>query len=252
MLIDSHVHISSFSDVESILENSKREGVKAIVAVGGNLELNKKTLKIAEKNPNYVFPGIGFHPSEILKDDIEKNLVFIKEKALDVVSIGEVGLDYSYSFAKSENIREKQREVYTDILTVARNSSLPVSIHSRSAYSDALDLLLEFGPDDAVFHYYDGPLHTLKEILDAGCYVSSTPAIEYSRGLRSVMKATPLEQILVETDSPVYLRSLRRRSEPADVLITVRELAKLKEQDLGEVIRVTGENALRLFDKIPL
>ncbi len=252
MLLDTHVHLASFNNIAEIIENAKKNQINAIIAVGGNLESSIKTLEIAQQYPGYVFPGIGLHPSEILKEKIQENLRLIKEKSSEAVCIGEIGLDYSYSFAQREENRELQRKFFKELLIVARNVELPVSLHSRSAYSDSLQLLLKYGPERAVFHWYDGPIDLLQEILDEGFYVSATPALEYSKEHRLVFENTPLDRILVETDSPIYLRSLKRRSEPSDVLLTIKELALLKGQDLEETIKVTGNNALKLFDKIKI
>ena len=252
MLIDTHVHLSSFSDVPKVIENSRRNNIQAIFAVGGDQDSSIECLNLSKEYPGYVFPGMGIHPSEVLKEDIKETVDLIENSTSELVAIGEIGLDYHYSFAKREDVREKQRQVYIDLLRVANAVELPVSIHSRSAYSDSLNLLVKNGPEKAVFHWYDGPLNTLNEILDEGFFISATPAIEYSKGHRKVMKEAPLERILVETDSPVYLRSLKRRSEPSDILLTLRELAKIKEQELEQVIEVTGRNALQLFDRVKI
>jgi len=87
----------------------------------------------------------------------------------------------------------------------------------------------------------------LKDILDAGSYVSATPSVAYSKGARAVMAEAPIERILVETDSPVYLRNLARRSTPVDVKLVVDTLAELKGMDASEVSMVTARNAERLF-----
>ena len=252
MLLDTHVHLASFNNIAEIIENAKKTNLSAIIAVGGNLESSIKTIGAAKQHPGYVFPGIGLHPSEILKENTQETLKYIKEKSSEAVCIGEIGLDYSYSFAQTDDNREMQRNIFKDLLLAAREGNLPVSLHSRSAYSDSLQLLLKYGPEKAVFHWYDGPIDILNKILDEGFYVSATPALEYSKEHRLVIQNTPLEKILVETDSPIYLRSLKRRSEPSDVLLTVKELALLKGQDLEETIKVTGNNALKLFDKIKI
>jgi TatD DNase family protein len=145
-----------------------------------------------------------------------------------------------------------QRKTFKELLIAAREGNLPVSLHSRSAYSDSLQLLLKHGPEKAVFHWYDGPVDILNKILDEGFYISATPALEYSKEHRLVADNTPIERILVETDSPIYLRSLKRRSEPSDILLTVKELAHIKDQELEEIIKVTGKNTLKLFDKIEI
>jgi TatD DNase family protein len=99
-----------------------------------------------------------------------------------------------------------------------------------------------------VFHWYDGPTHILREILEEGFFVSATPAATYSKGLINVLSNTPLEQILVETDSPVYIQKIKRLSEPADLTISLKSLAEIKALSLLEVKNITSLNTQKLFN----
>jgi len=245
-LIDSHVHMESFEDADSIIQQSKNEGIDAIVCVGGTLNSSIFAKNLAATHPGYVYPALGVHPSEVLKEDIDASIEYLMGNLDGCVAVGEIGLDYAYSFAKPKDIRLKMREIYKRFLGVASEFNLPVSVHSRSAYKDSLDLAFEAGVA-GVFHWYDGPIHTLKEILDAGFYVSATPSIEYSKGARAVMEEAPIERILVETDSPVFLRKHDRKSTPVDVKLVVDTLADLKEMDAGEVSAITARNTENLF-----
>jgi TatD DNase family protein len=110
-----------------------------------------------------------------------------------------------------------------------------------------VNLAIKCGPGRGVFHWYSGPLDVLREVLNAGYYVSCTPAVEVSPELRNAMVETPLERILIETDSPVWIKSLNRPSEPSDVLVTLRHLSELKGSPQAEVEAVTTKNAETLF-----
>ena len=246
-LIDSHVHMESFEDADLIIQQSKDSGIDAVICVGGSLESSKYAKKLALKYPDYMYPALGVHPSEVLKDDIDASIEYLRVNLDGCIAVGEIGLDYAYSFAKPKDIRAKMREIYRRFLGVAAEFDLPVSIHSRSAYKDSFNLAVEAGVT-GVFHWYDGPVHTLKDILDAGFYVSATPSIEYSKGARSVMAETPIERIIVETDSPVYLRKYDRKSTPVDVKLVVNELAVLKEMEVSEVSSITARNTETLFN----
>ncbi len=245
-LIDSHVHIEGFSDPASLMQNCIDAGIDGVLCVGGDIESSKKVLSIAESYPGYYFPAIGVHPYSFLKNDQSEAVEFITDNIGNCVALGEVGLDYAYDFAKHKDIRARMRTYLEALLGIAASFDKPVSMHSRSAYKDTLKLATDAGVK-GVFHWYDGPIHTLRELLDAGYYVSATPSVEYSKGARAVMLEAPLERILVETDSPVYLRSLDRQSSPLDVVRVVDALAELKGLDAGEVARVTTRNAERLF-----
>ena len=245
-LIDSHVHMESFDDPGAVVQRSRDSGVDAVICVGGSLESSKEAKKLARKYPDYLYPALGVHPSEVLKEDIDATVAYLRENLDGCVAVGEIGLDYAYPFAKPKDVRARMREVFSRFLNVASEYDLPVSIHSRSAYRDSLELATGAGVE-GVFHWYDGPINTLRDILDAGFYVSATPSVAYSKGAMAVMEGTPIERVLVETDSPVYLRNLGRRSTPVDIKLVVDALAKLKEMDPSEVSRVTTRNAEMLF-----
>ena len=229
-LIDSHVHMESFNNPSSVVQRSRDSGVDAVICVGGSLGSSTVAKQLARKYPDYLYPALGVHPSEVLKEDIDATLAYLRENLDSCVAVGEIGLDYSYQFAKPKDVRTRMRSVFSRFLDVASEFDLPVSIHSRSAYRDSFELATGAGVE-GVFHWYDGPIHTLRDILDAGFYVSATPSVAYSKGAMAVMAKTPIERVLVETDSPVYLRDLGRRSTPVDVGLVVDALAVLKGMD---------------------
>jgi len=245
-LVDSHVHIDGFADLDLIKQESKEAGIDAVLCVGGDIESSRQALAASSEFPDFYYPAIGVHPSNVLKTSLVDAVDFISENLSKCVALGEVGLDYAYDFAKPKEVRAKMRSYLEKLLMIAADVGLPASVHSRSAYKDTLDIVAASGVM-AVFHWYDGPVHTLRRLLDLGFYVSATPAVEYSKGVRAVMLEAPLERILVETDSPVYLRSLDRESRPSDVVAVVDALALLKDLDAGEVARVTTRNAESLF-----
>jgi TatD DNase family protein len=245
-LIDSHVHLESFDDPGAVVQRSRNAGVDAVICVGGSLESSMVAKQLARKYHDFLYPALGVHPSEVLKEDIDASVAYLRENLDGCVAVGEVGLDYAYSFAKPKDVRARMRAVFSRFLDVASEFGLPVSIHSRSAYRDSLELAAGAGVE-GVFHWFDGPLHTLRGVLDAGFYVSATPSVAYSKGAIAIMEEASIERIIVETDSPVYLRTMGRRSTPVDVGLVVDALAALKGMDPGEVSRVTTRNAERLF-----
>lgn len=250
-VIDSHVHMDGLGDADAVIRRAEAAGVDAVVAVGGSVESSAYALRLGEKHRGYVFPGVGVHPSEVLNVDHGEAMRFVKEHAAEASLVGEVGLDYSYPFARGENARERMRALFSGLAEAASEVGLPVSVHSRSAYRDTLDILRRRDVGGAVFHWYDGPLDTLRLILDYGYYVSATPAAEYSKGQRTVLAEAPMERILVETDSPVHLRRMGRQSEPADIWLTVHALAGIKGMEPGEVAGIATRNTETLFRLAP-
>jgi TatD DNase family protein len=243
--------MDGLGDDDAAIRRAREAGVDAIVAVGGSVESSAYALQLAGRHGGYVVLGVGVHPSEALNVDHGEAVSFVREHAGRASLVGEVGLDYSYPFAKTEDARERVRALCSGLVEVAAEMGLPVSVHSRSAYRDTLDILRRHDIRDAVFHWYDGPLDTLRLILDSGYYVSATPAAEYSKGHRAVLAEAPMERILVETDSPVHLRRLGRRSEPADVWLTVHALAGIKGMEPGEVAGIATRNTETLFRLAP-
>lgn len=247
-LVDTHAHLSDLEDREGVVNHAKDAGVDAVIAVGANLATSKATLEWWEDYPCYVYPALGIHPTEWAKDHIPTTLAYILDNIQNIIAIGEIGLDYwDREARKNEDIRERQRRIYREQLETAREYSKPVSVHGRGSWRDALDLAMEHGPGKVVFHWYSGPQDVLLDVLDHGYFVSATPAAEYSRDHRAALAKTPIHNILVETDSPVYMRNRNRHSEPSDLPITVKALAKLKGTTEKEVARATTKNAESFF-----
>ena len=137
-----------------------------------------------------------------------------------------------------------QRKVFTGLLELAKKNGKPVSVHSRGAWQDCVGISREIGIKKAVFHWFSGPTSTLEEILENGYYVSATPAVAYSPEHRNIVMNTPLDNLLLETDSPVAYRG--QISEPSHVLKTLAAVAELKGKE--EVIaEKTTSNSKHLF-----
>ncbi len=245
-MIDTHTHLADLP--EDAIERAKAAGLKGVVAVSATVATCEATLRLRERHPGFVHAALGVHPTEFFNEDLEAVLIIIRGNAKSLVAVGEIGLDYWHRLVRKDKAqRGRQAEFYVAQLTVARELDLPVSIHSRGAWRDCLGLASEHGPGRGVFHWYSGPLDVLDDVLDAGYYVSCTPALEGSPELRAAMERAPLERILVETDSPVWIKNLNRPSEPADVRLTLGHLAELKGLPRGDVEAATARNAESLF-----
>lgn len=245
-LVDTHAHLSDLDDREGVIRRAKEAGIEAIVAVGSNLETSRATLSWADDYEGYVHPAVGIHPTEWMGDDVDEILRFIDEHVDRCVAVGEIGLDYwNREARKSEDVRERQREIYVRQLGIAVEHGKPASVHGRGAWEDALGLAREHGPDRIIFHWFSGPLEVLRGVLDSDYLISATPAAEFSRDHRAALAEAPLERIVIETDSPVSYHG--KRAEPADILLTLRSLADLKGLSEEDVAEVTTLNAERFF-----
>lgn len=249
-LIDTHAHLDEIEGIVPALELAKLAGVTAIIAVGQDLNSNKKTLNLAAQYPGFVFPAIGLHPWAIGSMDpaqLEENIAFIKGNLSNAVALGEVGLDYDKRVLKGAG-KDIQKEVLGHLLELAINYDKPVSLHSRYAWKDSLSLVREAGIKRLVFHWYTGFSSTLSELIEAGYYISATPAAEYHEEHRRAIREVPAEKLLLETDCPVfYGRENRYRSEPADVARSLRATVEIKGMDEADLAAITTSNAHRLF-----
>lgn len=238
-LIDTHAHLEEFKDIHAIVERAKKAGVIGIVGVGVGYASNVKTLEFAKAYSGFIFPALGLHPTEVEKEGDE---VFdlIEERADDCVAIGEVGLDY---WAKTS--KEKQNRALERLLTIAARKDMPVSLHTRGAWEETYSLVEQYKIKKAVFHWYTGPPEMLKKILNRGYYISASPAAEYSKRLRENIQQTPLDNILLETDSPVKYKEVE--AEPSHVLNTLKYVAVLKGIKEAVLAEKTTENATDFF-----
>jgi len=249
-LIDTHAHLDQIEDYPSEISRARDSGIQAILAVSGDKNSGKKTLQITHENRGYVYPSLGYHPWELGKNnvDVKDTLSFIQENIEHCTAVGEIGLDYSYPGVKEDPERKRvQLEVYCGLLKLAKEHDLPCCVHSRGAYKEAYESALQYGPDKVVFHWYDGPVKLVKKIVEARFFVSCTPAVEYSSGVRNALSEVPLEQVMLETDAPVYSRKLNRNLMPADVTLSNHSLAELKGVDPETLGEITTGNAIRFF-----
>lgn len=248
-IIDTHAHLDEIENLDVVIEQAKKAGLEAIIAVGSNLASNRKTLEIAARYPGFVYPALGWHPWYVKESEIDANLDFIKDNIERAVGIGEVGLDY-HKRVRAVAEKDLQRKVLRELLKIAGNHNKPALIHSRYAWRDAFDLVKEAGLTKAVFHWYTGTSSVLREIIAGGYYISVTPAVAYHEEPRRAVKETPPGLLLLETDSPVtYARGREGEfvSSPADAVRSLRGAAALKGLSEDDIAAATTENARRLF-----
>jgi TatD DNase family protein len=246
-LIDCHVHLEELEEPEAAIERAGRSGVRSIVAVGSDLESNRRVLSLSGRHGEVtVHAALGIHPWRLEGRDLDQDLAFVERSLGKAVAVGEVGLDFWLKEArKNPSQRKRQEDVFRRLLRLGRNFSKPVIIHARGAWEECLRLVVEEQIANAVFHWFSGPQKILRELLNHGFLISATPAVHYSEKHQNAIREAPLDRILLETDSPVTYEG--RRSEPADLLKTLQAVAKVKQITEAEVAEVTTKNAVRFF-----
>ena len=254
-MFDTHAHLEQIENLDQALENARNDGIKGIVGVSVDLESSKKILDISKNSSNpIVYAGMGMHPSEANPEDLDALTELIKENVSSLKLIGEIGLDFFYKWVRKDDQKKKeQREVFQRLVETAKEVDLPVSVHSRGKWRECFETVRDVGIKDCVFHWFSGPIDVLEDILAQGYYVSATPSIAYSEQSQNTVKHAPIEQTLIETDSPVYYRNKFGdgkdgfRAEPRDVLKTLKLYCDLKEIDEKESAVILNENAKKLF-----
>jgi len=239
-LIDSHAHLEELDDLPDSLQDAKVAGVCGIIAVGMDIESNKKVLKITAANPQFVYPALGYHPWQIKEKEVDANLSFIRDHVEEGVALGEIGLDYKIQVKK-----ELQWKVFGELLDIAIESDKPVILHCRYSHRRAFEMVGERKIKRAIFHWYSGPLDLLDKILSMGYFISATPALIYSPSHQEAIKQAPLERILLETDTPVSYQG--KESRPKDVQITLQEVVRIKKLNPAIVSEQTTINASQFF-----
>jgi TatD DNase family protein len=250
-LVDTHAHLDEIDQLDDSLHQARQADVVAVVAVGQDLKSNLTTLDIASRHPGFIYPAIGIHPwtiGNLEPPQLEENILFVKENLNKSIALGEVGLDYDKRVLRSAG-KDLQKEVLGQLLRIAVAEGKPVSFHSRYAWKDSLALIKQVGVKRLVFHWYTGFSSTLAELVEAGYYISATPAAEYHDEHRRAIREVPLDRLILETDCPVYYgRENKYRSQPADVIRSLKASAEIKGIREEELAEQTTVNARALFN----
>jgi TatD DNase family protein len=256
MLVDSHCHLD-FPDyagkVDEVVARARAAGVGVCVSIGTELSRFPGVRAVAEQFPD-VWCSVGVHPHEAEKELLDDAAALIAEAAHPkVVAIGETGLDYYYEHSP----RAPQQENFRSHIAAARQTKLPVIVHTRDADDDTIDILrdeMAKGAFTGLIHCFTGTQKLADAALELGLYisVSGIATFKNSTALRDVIKCVPLDRLLVETDAP-YLAPVPHRgktNEPAFVVHTAAMLAELKGVTPDELATATTENFFRLFSKV--
>lgn len=252
MIFETHAHYDdkAFSeDRDTLLDSFKENGIEYVINVGASIESTKQTIALMEKYP-FVYGALGVHPSDTA-DLNEENFAWLKEQlSLEkAVAVGEIGLDYYWD----EPDRSIQKHWFERQLLLAREIKKPVSIHSREAAQDTLEMMKSAKADEVggVIHCFSYGREMAREFLNMDFYFGIGGVVTFSNAkkLKDAVAYIPMDKILLETDSPYLAPVPYRGKRNCSLYIPyiAKEIADIKGLTQEEVIEITNQNAKRLF-----
>ena len=257
--VDAHAHMEIVTDaafdskeVADVIAEAKSVNVDRIVQVGYSAEQSRWCVNAAEKWNTSVLAAVALHPNEApVVEDLDADLKIIEELAQHprVRAIGETGLDY---FRTPPELRARQQESFKWHIDLAKRMNKALVIHDRDSHDDVLSVLSEVGaPEKTIFHCFSGDVAMAKICIERGYILSFAGTLTFKNApeLREAVKLVPLDQLLVETDSPFLAPTPHRGAgnTPAQIANIVRAMAAERDQELAELASALSDNAERIF-----
>ncbi len=252
-MIDSHCHLDHEplkSNLEAVIERSKKVGITKILTICTTLSSFKKIKEIVKKD-EIIYGTYGIHPHEAQNDRVTSDLI-VKEVKNNkkIIGVGETGLDFYYNNSqKTDQFRSLEEHI-----NAAIKLNIPIIIHSRNAENETFEILNEYKNKNLkiLMHCYTGSKKFAEKLLDLNAYFSASGIITFknSTDLQETFKFIPLEKLLIETDSPFLAPEPKRgkKNEPSFVKYTAEKLAEIKELTNNDLVKVTSSNFNTLFN----
>lgn len=253
--IDTHTHLYKEyypEDIHSVVKRAIHADVTKMILPAVNADSISDIFEISNQYPENLYPLVGLHPTDVLLDF--KNQLHRIEEHIDdegIVGIGEVGIDLYHS---TEYV-EQQKEAFSIQLGWAKDLHLPLSIHIRDAYSEAISVIKEFKNTtfSGVFHCFSGGIQEAKWAVDNGFYLGISGVVTYKKSkLPDLIKEIGLEHLVLETDSPFLAPEPNRgkTNESSYIPFIAKRLSAIFELPIEEIQRITTQNALRVFTRL--
>lgn len=254
MFIDSHCHLTYdplINNISKIVKNCENSFVTRLLTIGTNIESSIKCIDISNEYEN-IYSSIGIHPVEAhreieKKDEVQK----LYQSSKKNIGYGETGLDFYHS-TENKNV---QIDLFEAHIKYAIEDNSTVIVHTRDAEDETLSILKEYTKNSnlrVLIHCFTGSMQFAKSLLDIGCYLSFSGIITFKNTLsiQEVAKYTPLNRILIETDSPFLSPDPFRgkKNYPENLVYVAKKLAELKKKDISIIGNETTNNFNRLFN----
>ena len=244
MLIDAHAHLDRYgAELEDALAEIRREG---ILTLSNSMDIASYERNVAiAKSCDLVLPTFGVHPWNA--PEYAKDLQELEPLIEQSPMIGEVGLDYF--FVKERSHYPDQRKVFEFFLAAAETGNQIVSLHTKGAEKDVLDLLRRYDVERAIVHWYSGPRDTFQQLADRGAYFTVSAEVLWSEHIQDLVRVIPRDRLLTETDNPGGPRSvLGRPGMPLLIDDIVTKIAGLIGVTRDELVSQVQQNFLRLIE----
>ena len=255
MIIDSHCHLdypSLYDQLDDVIIRATRNKVKFLLTICTTLKSFEKIKLIINKYKN-IYGTFGIHPHETKNfTNIDSKFISdLKKKNKKSIGVGETGLDYYYNHSD----KKIQKKSFIEHIKAASELNIPVIVHSRNAENDTFDILKSEKKNlnlKVLIHCFTGSKDFAKKLIDINCFISVSGIITFnnSSALTDAIASIPLENILVETDSP-YLAPLPYRgkvNEPSYIIHTTQKLSQIKNISNEDVIFYTTNNFKKIFN----
>lgn len=250
MYFDTHAHYDSskFSgDRDEVIRSAYQSGVSLIVDPGDTLERSRNTVALANQY-DFIYAAVGVHPEEY-ETWTDDTVAHLRELAGNskVVAIGEIGLDYYWD----KEHKELQKQMFRAQIELALELDLPIIVHDREAHGDCFSIVCDYPQLRGVFHCYSGSADMAKELIKHGWYLGFDGPITYKNNQKAmeVLAVTPLDRIVLETDSP-YLSPVPnrgKRNDSRNLPYIAAVVAREKGISVEEVAAITFENGKKLY-----
>ena len=229
--IDTHCHIDFMKNITEIVKRAEKAGVE-IVNNGINVESNRKTLELKEKYG--IKAALGIYPLDALKmkdEEIDSEIKFIGKNKDKIIAIGEVGIDLKWT-----KELEKQKQNFQKFIDLAKELKKPLIVHARMAEKQVLEMLEKNNCEKVVMHCFNGNMKQVKKAVENKWFFSIPANVTFSEHFQELVKNTPTENLLCETDSP-YLHPIKgkRDNTPENVIESYKKTKK------------TGSTGLKVF-----
>ncbi len=251
--IHSHLNLPPLSETKDTILAKMHELGVATITVGTGLVTSREAVKIAEENPGICFATVGIHPADS-DEPFEEGVFEELAKHKSVVAIGETGLDYFRD--QSGETKQKQTDLFKKHIELATKLNKPLMLHVRAskgsddAYYDALEIFESVSyQGKANFHFFSGSKECMEKIVEAGYMISVDGPITFSNDYDDMIRAVPLEKIMIETDAPFAAPAPYRGKpcEPWMVIEVAKRISDIKNLDLEQIRTQLLENSKQFF-----